>query len=139
MLPAIYGDSYQIVQAPGYVAVRYEMIHETRIIPLDGTPHASQAIRPHMGDARGHWEGSTLVVETTNLPEPAYQNANTRTLRITERFTRISPDKMDWVVTIEDPTRGPDPGRLPCRSRQTRLSRSSSTRVMKGITPSRIS
>jgi hypothetical protein len=104
MLPAIYGDSYQIVQAPGYVAIRYEMIHETRIIPLDGTPHAGPAIRTHMGDARGHWEGNTLVVETTNLPDPAYRNANARTLRITERFTRVSPDKVDWAVTIDDPT-----------------------------------
>ena len=104
MLPAIYGDSYQIVQAPGYVAIRYEMIHETRIIPLDGAPHAGQAIRPHMGDARGRWEGNTLVVETTNLPEPAYRNANSKTLRITERFTRLSPDRIDWAVTVDDPT-----------------------------------
>jgi hypothetical protein len=103
MLPAIYGDSYQIVQAPGYVAIRYEMIHETRIIPLDGTPHVGPAIRTHMGDARGHWEGNTLVVETTNLPDPAYRNANAKTLRITERFTRLSPEKVDWVVTIDDP------------------------------------
>ena len=67
MMPAIYGNSYQIVQGPGMVAIRYEMIHETRIIPLDGRPHVDQAIRLYMGDARGHWEGNTLVVETTNF------------------------------------------------------------------------
>ena len=103
MLPAIYGDSYQIVQAPGYVAIRYEMIHETRVIPLNGNPHVGQAIRPHMGDARGHWEGNTLVVETTNLPEPAYRNANAKSLRLIERFTRLSPDRVEWAVTVDDP------------------------------------
>src|SRR5204862_8279319 len=67
MMPAIYGNSYQIIQAPGYVAIQYAMIHETRVIPLDGSPHASPAIRTYMGDARGHWDGETLVVETTNF------------------------------------------------------------------------
>jgi hypothetical protein len=67
MMPAIYGNSYQIVQAPGYVAIRYEMIHEARIIPLDGRAHLTPNIRTSMGDARGRWEGATLVVETTNF------------------------------------------------------------------------
>src|SRR5688572_32620719 len=62
MMPAIYGNSYQIVQSPDYVAIRYEMIHETRLIPLDGRPHVSSKVRTHMGDARGRWEGDTLVV-----------------------------------------------------------------------------
>src|SRR4249919_735099 len=67
MLPVIYGNSFQIVQAPGYVAIRYEMIHETRVIPTDGRPHVAPKVRTYMGDARGRWEGNTLVVETTNF------------------------------------------------------------------------
>ena len=72
MMPAIYGNSYQIIQSPGWVAIRYEMIHETRLIPLDGRPHVKSGHPSYMGDARGHFEGSTLVVETTNFkPESA--------------------------------------------------------------------
>ena len=104
MMPAIYGNSYQILQTPDYVAIRYEMIHETRIIPLDGRPHASSNIRSYMGDARGHWEGDTLVVETTNFrDEAAYRGANGATLRLTERFTRVGPTTVKWAVTVEDP------------------------------------
>src|SRR6516165_6303573 len=66
MMPAIYGNSYQVVQGPGYVAIRYEMVHETRLIPLDNRPHVSEKLQTYMGDPRGHWEGDTLVVETTN-------------------------------------------------------------------------
>ena len=79
MMPAIYGNAYQIVQGPGYVAIRYEMIHEARIIPLDGRPHVGKSIQLDMGDARGHWEGDTLVVETTNFKQrSAYRNARRR-------------------------------------------------------------
>ena len=105
MLPAIYGDSYQIVQAPGYVAIRYEMVHETRIIPLDGRPHVSKGVRLDMGDARGHWVGNSLVVETTNFRDRSvYRNANPNALKIIERFTRTAPDTVEWTVTIDDPT-----------------------------------
>ncbi len=105
MMPAIYGNSYQIIQAPGYVAIRYEMIHETRIIPLDGRPHVSTNIALDMGDARGHWEGDTLVVETTNFTErSAYRNANPDRLRLIERFTRVAADRIMWTVTVDDPT-----------------------------------
>jgi hypothetical protein len=104
MMPAIYGNSYQIVQAPGVVAIRYEMVHETRVIPLDSRPHVSSAMRSYMGDARGRWERDTLVVETTNFrPETAYRGANAATLKLTERFRRIAPDKVRWAVTVEDP------------------------------------
>jgi hypothetical protein len=103
MLPAIYGNQYQIVQSPGYVAILYEMIHETRIIPINGGPHLNGQIRAYMGDARGRWEGNTLVVETTNFKgELAYRGANPGTLRLIERFTRISPDKVRWAVTVDD-------------------------------------
>lgn len=104
MIPVMYSNTYQVLQTPDYVAIAYEIIHDTRIIPLDGRPHLGQSIRQHMGDARGHWEGTTLVVETTNFrPQTAYRGANAATLRVTERFTRVASDLMKWVVTIEDP------------------------------------
>jgi hypothetical protein len=104
MMPAIYGDSYQIVQSPGYVSIIYEMIHEIRVIPTDGRAHASSSVRSYMGDPRGHWEGDTLVVETTNFREEGiYRNANPETLRLVERFTRTSPEVVKWSVTVDDP------------------------------------
>jgi hypothetical protein len=105
MLPGGYGNSYQIVQAPGWVAIRYEMIHDTRLIPVDGPPHAPEGIRLDMGDARGRWEGDSLVVETTNFRQrSAYRNANAETLRLVERFTRTAADKIEWSVTVRDPS-----------------------------------
>jgi hypothetical protein len=105
MMPAIYGNSYQIVQGQGFVAIRIEMVHETRIIPLDGRAHVSRNLKLDMGDARGHWEGDTLVVETTNFRErSAYRNGNPEALKITERFTRYAPDKVRWAVSVEDGT-----------------------------------
>ena len=104
MMPAIYGNQYQIVQAPGYVAILYEMVHETRLISLDGRSPVGARIEQDMGDARGRWDGDTLVVETKNFKERSvYRNANPQTLTITERFTRISPDKVRWSVTLDDP------------------------------------
>jgi hypothetical protein len=104
MMPAIYGNSYDIVQAPGVVAIRYEMVHETRVIPLDGRAHTTSTIGQHMGDARGHWEGDTLVVETRNFRDDSvYRGANPTTLKIIERFTRVSPERVEWRVTLEDP------------------------------------
>ena len=104
MMPAIYGNSYEIVQSPGFVAIRYEMIHEARVIPLDGRPHSAKAIPQDMGEARGRWEGDTLVVETRHFKERSvYRNANPDTLKLTERFTRTAPDKVRWTVTVEDP------------------------------------
>ena len=104
MMPVIYGNSYHIVQGPGYVAIRYEMVHETRVIPLDGRPHVGSSIRSHMDDARGHWEGNTLVVETTNFrDESVYRNGNPATLKLVERFTRTAPNRVEWAVTVDDP------------------------------------
>jgi hypothetical protein len=105
MMPAIYGNSYQIVQAPGYVVIRYEMVHEARVIPLDGSPHLRAGMRSYMGDARGRWEGDTLVVETRNIrDEIAYRGSNAATLTLVERFTRTAPDKVRWSVTVDDPS-----------------------------------
>jgi hypothetical protein len=104
MMPAIYGNSYEIVQGPGYVAIWYEMVNELRVIPLDGRSHVASTIRSYMGDARGHFEGDTLVIETTNFKDrSAYRNANAATLKLTERFQRIAPDKVRWTVTVDDP------------------------------------
>jgi hypothetical protein len=105
MMPTIYGNSYKIVQGRGYVAIQYEMIHETRVIPLDGQPHAGRTIRLDMGDARGHWDGDTLVVETTNFNERSvYRNANAERLKLVERFTRVGPDTVKWSATFDDPS-----------------------------------
>ena len=104
MMPAIYGNQYQIVQAPGYVAILYEMIHETRVIPLDGRGTIGTSITQDMGDARGRWDGDTLVVTTKNFKDRSvYRNANADTLTLTERFQRIAPDKVRWTVTVDDP------------------------------------
>jgi hypothetical protein len=105
MVPYILGNSYQIVQAPGIVSIRYELVHDARVIPLDGRPHVSPAVRLEMGDARGYWEGNTLVVETTNFKDRStYRNANAATLRLVERFTRTAPDQIEWAVTVNDST-----------------------------------
>jgi hypothetical protein len=104
MIPVMYGNTYQIVQTPGLVVITYEIIHEARIIPLDGRPHIGRAIRQHMGDSRGHWEGDTLVVETTNFTEAAaYRGADAATLRVVERFAHAAPDRIAWTATIDDP------------------------------------
>ncbi len=105
-MPTIYGNSSRIVQGPGWIAIQYEMIHETRLIPIDRTPrpHVGKNIHLDMGDSRGHWEGDTLVVETTNFNQRSvYQNADANSLKIVEHFTRIAPDKLRWTVTMEDP------------------------------------
>jgi hypothetical protein len=103
MMPHILGNSYQIVQAPGLVAIRYELVHDTRVIPVDGRPHVGRGIELEMGDARGHWEGSTLVIETTNFKDRStYRNAHATTLRLVERFTRTAPNRLEWAVTLDD-------------------------------------
>jgi hypothetical protein len=81
------------------------MVHETRVIPLDGGPHVGKSIRSYMGDARGRWDGDTLVVETTNIKdEIAYRNASGDTLKLVERFKPIGPDAVEWSVTVDDPS-----------------------------------
>jgi hypothetical protein len=105
MMPAIYGNAYEIVQGPGWVGIRYEMIHETRIIPMDGRPHPGKNIKLDMGDARGHWDGDTLVIETTNFTQRStYRNANAEAFTLIERFKPVAPDVVEWSVTMNDPT-----------------------------------
>ncbi|MBV8841648.1 MAG: hypothetical protein JO307_02455 [Bryobacterales bacterium] len=109
MLPGnLYNKGNQILQAPGYFVIRNEMVHETRVIPLDGRPHVGQDVRSYMGDGRGHWEGNTLVVETTNFVNDIGMNGInqallTDKLRIIERFTRTAPDQLSYDATVEDP------------------------------------
>jgi hypothetical protein len=109
ILPVIYGNGLRIVQAPDYFVISYEMVHDTRVIPLDGRPHVGAGIRQYMGDARGRWEGNTLVVETTNFPNTIAIGVNgngfptTESLRLVERFTRINEYTINYEVTIEDP------------------------------------
>jgi hypothetical protein len=103
MMPAIYGNAYEIVQGPGWVGIEYEMIHEARVIPLDGRPHASKEIKMLMGDPRGHWEGNTLVVETTNFDARSAYRGASENLKLIERFRRVAPDQVEWAVTVDDP------------------------------------
>jgi hypothetical protein len=105
MMPHILGNSYEIVQAPGVVSIRYELIHDVRVIPLDGRPHASKALGFELGDARGRWEGNALVIETTNFKDRStYRNASAATLRLIERFTPTAAGRMEWTVTVDDPS-----------------------------------
>lgn len=109
IFPVIYNNGNQIFQFPGYVVIRYEMIHEVRVVPLDGRAHVSSKIRSYMGDPRGHWDGNTLVIETTNLNgrTGAQGNGNLLMLsddaKIVERYTRTGPDSLQYAVTVTDP------------------------------------
>jgi hypothetical protein len=105
IFPTIYNNTSQIVQGPGFVAIRYEMIHDARVIPLDAGPHVSSKIRQYFGDSRGHWEGDTLVVDVTNFPVRAinYRGAGA-SLHVTERFKRVDANTVRYEVTVEDPT-----------------------------------
>jgi hypothetical protein len=108
-LPVIYGNGMRIVQTPTAVAISYEMIHDTRIIPVDGRPHADGKMRQYLGNARGRWEGDTLVVETRNFTDKTSIGPNgngtrhSEQMKLTERFTRVDPDMIEYVATVEDP------------------------------------
>ncbi|MBI3490867.1 MAG: hypothetical protein HY047_03615 [Acidobacteria bacterium] len=114
MFPAGYNNAYQIVQTPGYVVILQEMIHEARVIPVDGRPHVDKNIRQWTGDPRGRWEGNTLVVETTNFNDKGWIATNaaagrirgvphSEALRLVERFARVDADTISYEITIEDP------------------------------------
>ncbi|TDI19136.1 MAG: hypothetical protein E2P06_16615 [Acidobacteria bacterium] len=116
MIPNLYNANYHIFQTPDYVVLVVEMIHEARIIPLSGRPHASDQIRQWLGDSRGHWEGDTLVVDTIHFNDTLdggdYQSSHViqtghrgsgETLRLVERFTLVDADTIDYRFTVEDP------------------------------------
>ena len=114
MFPAGYNNAYRFLQVPGYVVILHEMIHDVRVIPLDGRPRVSSTITLWMGDSRGHWEGDTLVVETTNYNNRGWIATNAASgrvkglpvgeqLHVVERFTRVDEDTINFEVTITDP------------------------------------
>jgi len=103
MFPTGYNNNVQILQAPGYVTITHEMMHDTRVIPLDGRPRLSPAIRQYMGDSRARWEGATLVIEVTNFHPKTNYRGSGETLRLIERYTRTAPDAIRYEVTIDDP------------------------------------
>ncbi len=114
IIPVIYNNGNEILQAPGLVIIRNEMIHETRLIPLDGRPHLNSAIRQYMGDSRGHWEGNTLVIETTNFTDkdalgsngagyPGDPGHHSADLKLTERLTRVDANTLNYQATVDDP------------------------------------
>jgi hypothetical protein len=96
-------SNYQFLQGPGYVAIVNEILHETRLIPLDGRPHVSQKIRKWMGDSRGRWEGNTLIVDTTNFTAKSQFRGTGVQLHLVERFTRVDPDTVHYEFTVDDP------------------------------------
>jgi len=123
VLPFAYNNGQQIEQGPGYVVFRNEMIHEARVIPLDGRPHISPEIRTWMGDSRGHWEGKTLVVDTTNFNGQVFIGSEgggfgdsgavaTDQLHLVERFTRVDDDTINYEVTIDDPNTWTKPWKI---------------------------
>jgi hypothetical protein len=110
ILPVIYNNGNEIIQTPGYVAILNEMIHEARIIPLDGRPHVHAKVRSYMGDSRGRWEGDTLVVETTNFfgdkngfVGNGGGDPHSADMVLIEKFTRTAPDVIQYEATIDDP------------------------------------
>jgi len=103
MLPSAYNNNYRIVQASGSVTILMEMIHDARVIPLDGRPHLPQNLRQWLGDSRGHWEGNTLVVDTTNFTGQTRFRDSTPNMKLRERFTRADADTLIYEFTVDDP------------------------------------
>jgi hypothetical protein len=104
MMPSFYNNNYQFVQGPGYVAILVEMVHDVRMIPTDGRPHLPPNVREWFGDPRGHWQGDTLVVESTNFTDKNSFRGSDENLKLTEKFTRTGPDTILYEFTVEDPT-----------------------------------
>ncbi len=102
-LGGAYNNNFQLFQTPTHVAILHEMVHESRIIPLEGNPHLDSRVRQWMGDSRGRWEGDTLVVETTNFSDRTPYQGSTSNVRLVERFTRLDNGKLRYEVTVEDP------------------------------------
>jgi hypothetical protein len=104
MMPPAYNPAYQIVQSPGYVTILVEMLHETRVVPTDGRPHAPANVRSWLGDSKGHWEGDTLAIETTNFNDKVAFRGASENVKFTERFTRTSDDSIKYEFTVDDPS-----------------------------------
>ena len=104
MLPGPYNNNTQIIQTPDNVLIHNEMIHETRVIPLDDRPHLPSTIKQWLGDSRGYWDGNTLVVETTNFSDKMSFRGARENLQVVERFTRADPETLMYEFTVTDPT-----------------------------------
>jgi hypothetical protein len=104
MMPGAYNNNFQFVQSPGFLAINIEMVHDVRRVPIDGSQHLPANVRQWMGDPRGHWEGDTLVVETTNFTDKTRFRGSDENLRLTERFTFADPDTILYRFTVDDPT-----------------------------------
>jgi len=104
MLPSAYNNNIRIVQGAGYVAILNEMIHDVRMIPLDGSPHLPKNVRLWMGDSRGHWEGDTLVIDTTNFTDKTNFRGADENLHLIERFTRTAEDTLIYSFTVDNET-----------------------------------
>ncbi|MQA29422.1 MAG: hypothetical protein GEU82_06220 [Luteitalea sp.] len=102
MLPGGYNNNFQLFQQPGYVFILNEQVHSVRAIPMDGRPHFAPGVRQWAGDSRGRWDGSTLVVETTNFKEKRAFRGASEQMRLVERFTRLSADSMEYRFTVDD-------------------------------------
>jgi hypothetical protein len=104
LFPSAYNNNYEIVQTPGFVAIDVEMVHQMRWIPIDGTPHLPGDVRQWAGDSRAHWEGDTLVVDTTNFNDQVSFRGSDRNLHLIERFTRVDAETILYRFTIDDST-----------------------------------
>jgi len=104
-MPAVYGNGARIIQTPDSVVISYEMVHDTRVIPLDGRPPLGDGIHQYMGDSRGHYEGDTLVIESRNFTDKTAVGGapHTEGLRMVERFTRVDPEMIDYEIHVDDP------------------------------------
>jgi hypothetical protein len=119
MLPGPYNSNYQIVQSRGYVMIFVEMIHDARIIPLDGRPHLGPEIHLWLGDSRGHWEGNTLVVDTTNFTGKTAFRGSGENLHLIERFTRTDAETIRYEFTVDDPATFTKPWKAEIPMRKT--------------------
>ena len=101
-IPSPYNNNFQIVQTPGYVVLFGEVIHDARVIPLDGRPHIPSDVQLLHGDSRGRWDGRTLVIDTTNFSPKSYFQGSSENLHLIERLTRIAADTIDYEITVSD-------------------------------------
>ena len=138
MFPAGYNNAYQIIQTPGQVVIVSEMIHNVRVIPIDGSPHLPASVRLWDGDSRGHWEGNTLVVDTTNYNDKGWIATSaatgrvkgvmqTEALHVVEHFTRTDADTLSYEVVIEDPNMYTRPWKVAIPFSATTVTRCTST------------
>ena len=137
MLPEGYNSNLQIVQGEGYVAIEQEMIHDVRIIPTDGRPHLPADVHQWLGDSRGHWEGNTLVVDTTNFTDKTAFRGSSTNLHVVERFTRTDADTVKYSSRFRIRRPGRSPGAAKFRCRRSTV-RSSNTPARKATTVCRI-